>query len=85
MNRFEMMHYYDLYTRASTQAHKALEGFENMKDLYDKGYVDAEAVTAAEEEYLTAKSEAKRLWKLSEYGPQPERDARWKPRRGMDS
>lgn len=74
-----MQRRYTKFVAAAIEARKAWEGFENMKDFYDKGFVDEDRVRAAEEAYLKAKAEHDRLSNLVMGDPPPDPNARWEP------
>ena len=78
-DRFERQRRYTEFVAAAIKTNQAWQAFENMKDFYDKGFVDEDRVRAAEEAYLKAKAEQDRLSNLVMGDPPPDPNARWEP------
>ena len=78
-DRFERQRRYTEFVAAAIKTNQAWQAFENMKDFYDKGFVDEDRVRAAEEAYLKAKAESDRLFELANGDPPADPNARWEP------
>ena len=78
-DRFERQRRYTEFVAAAIKTNQAWQAFENMKDFYDKGFVDEDRVRAAEEAYLKAKAEQDRLSNLVMGYPPPDPNARGEP------